>query len=603
VKLTSPGRSGRLLQRLVVTGIVLSLLAVSGCVLKKKAKPTEEDIADDAADTTVADAPDTSSHSAIPCPIPHTVDGRFTGWPSQSACAEWNVAPLKGVYGDLYLHYDGSKLHLLNDWHLRTTTIPVDWYNLFEIVTGNGSQQWQIRVYADSRIEVLLNGDTYKLFADGGYGFGRSPTHNQPHTMFELSLAGVAPGEIQVSEQDPGPGKWETPEKALKKEPTSFSGVLQQGGGITEASAGDEPIITSIVPLTAAPGVKVAINGTNLGPEEGQIRFAGAMVTVTDWDDDLVHVLVPEQSGTGLVGARRTDGIDSNELPFEIACVQDCSGKECGAGSCGGSCGVCNGNKVCGATGKCACAPACTLGTAAQKECGGDGCGGMCGMCVGGKVCIAASCVPKPPACKPQCDGKTCGLDGCGGQCGTCKSDQYCNGGNCLCLPLCIGKQCGGDGCGGTCGTCASNQTCDKGACKCEPDCGTKKCGKDGCGGTCGTCPAKQACSGFQCCAPQCAGKQCGFDGCAGWCGTCLSGEYCLAGKCTCQPKCNAKVCGADGCGGVCGSCGKGTCQADGSCLCVVNCKDKGCGNDSCGGSCGTCDSGETCSNGNCTSN
>ncbi len=577
---------------------VVCCLLLCGCVMKKKPAGGDDDTEEQAKDVVVV--PDVSKPAPMPCPIMPTVDGRFTGWPGQTACAEWNIEPLKGVYGDLYIHYTGQKLHMLNDWHLRAADIPSDWYNLFEISTGDGQQQWDVRVYRNGKIDVLLNGKPYGKFAKGAYGFGLSPKHNQPHTMFEFALSGVAHGEIKVVEKDPSPGKWETPEQALRKEPKSFSGVLRKGGGTDGLSADHFPIIVAIIPRSAPPATKIEIIGSNLGVEDGDVKFASKMVTVTQWDDDSVQAIVPELVGDQQVVLMRADGQFTNSLLFHVDCVEDCSGRECGPGTCGGSCGKCGLADQCNELGKCVCQPLCTGPTMSKLECGMDGCGGVCGTCPADKMCKVGVCVLKPPACKPDCHNKTCGPDGCGGSCGSCTAKTWCKGGICVCLPQCKGKQCGADGCGGVCGDCGSGAVCDKSKCVCQPKCDAKTCGADGCGGSCGTCPGGDSCVVSTCCAPKCAGKQCGWDGCGGSCGTCTAGKYCLQGKCACQPKCNGKVCGADGCGGSCGDCKVGVCQTDGSCLCTANCKDKACGDDGCGGSCGQCDPGEKCSNGNC---
>ncbi len=140
-------------------------------------------------------------------------------------------------------------------------------------------------------------------------------------------------------------------------------------------------------------------------------------------------------------------------------CETSCSGKECGADGCGGSCGSCPIGSTCNGSGMCACSPACT-----GRQCGPDGCGGSCGTCGSGTACNASgTCI-----CAPACTGRQCGSDGCGGSCGTCGSDTACNAsGTCICVPACSGRQCGSDGCGGSCGSCGSGDSCGaNGACE-----------------------------------------------------------------------------------------------------------------------------------------
>jgi hypothetical protein len=168
------------------------------------------------------------------------------------------------------------------------------------------------------------------------------------------------------------------------------------------------------------------------------------------------------------------------------ACVPVCTDRECGPDGCGGSCGTCPLNDVCGDDGQCGCIADC-----GARECGSDGCGGSCGTCTGSDLCVDGTC-----ECVPQCAGNTCGSDGCGGSCGTCTGADLCVDGTCECVPQCAGKECGNDGCGGTCGGCEANETCTNGQCTCVPSCTGKECGNDGCGGSCGLCAAFETCSG-----------------------------------------------------------------------------------------------------------
>ncbi|GEM_PF-1168194 len=544
---------------LVSALVAAAMLVCAGGCIEKKRPDADASEADDCCDPDNDTKADTSNGVVLPaftCPIPHTIDGRFTGWPAQKDCAEWDVKPLKGVYGDLYVHYGDQRLVLLNDWHLRIEDIPKDWYNLFTIATGGGTQQWEIRVYADDRIEVLRDGKPYKAHAKGAYGFSASPEHPQPHTIFELELTGVLPGPISISESDPGPGKWPTPEKALKKEPKSFVGVLTNNG-VQGGTAADVPILVAIKPNSAVAGTKLVIDGSNLGDETGELYFGTTEVTVTTWADTVLFTEAPPGVGKFEVFARRADDVDSNKLVFMAPCVPSCKGKACGADGCGGTCGTCGGLDVCKG-GTCVCVPDCNA-----KTCGDNGCGASCGDCKAGFICVGGACDKKPPNCKPKCTGKTCGPDGCGASCGSCTGKTICSGGACACVKSCEAKVCGPDGCGGQCGACGGGQVCINGVCSCTPSCTGKTCGPNGCGGSCGSCPDQQACLAYQCCKPQCTkqvdGKviklECGWDGCASSCGTCPKGKYCLAGSCVCEPQCDGKKCGPDGCGGSCGSC------------------------------------------------
>jgi hypothetical protein len=72
-------------------------------------------------------------------------------------------------------------------------------------------------------------------------------------------------------------------------------------------------------------------------------------------------------SGNGTPNGRALSG---------IACVPNCTGRQCGTDGCSGSCGTCPGTESCSPTGQCVCTPQC-----AGKTCGPDGCGGSCGVC------------------------------------------------------------------------------------------------------------------------------------------------------------------------------------------------------------------------------
>ncbi len=62
-----------------------------------------------------------------------------------------------------------------------------------------------------------------------------------------------------------------------------------------------------------------------------------------------------------------------------------------------------------------ACTPSCAPGA----ECGSDGCGGSCGSCDSDELCGAGGACE---LCVPSSEGKVCGPDGCGGNCGSCAS-------------------------------------------------------------------------------------------------------------------------------------------------------------------------------------
>jgi hypothetical protein len=107
--------------------------------------------------------------------------------------------------------------------------------------------------------------------------------------------------------------------------------------------------------------------------------------------------------------------------------------------------------------GTCACAPDCT-----GKECGADGCGGSCGQCTGGKKCVQNACQCVLNDYQACCGNAVCWFDSCGNQGQKTADCPYgCSNGQCkTCTPNCVGKQCGDDGCGGSCGQCGPNEVC-----------------------------------------------------------------------------------------------------------------------------------------------
>ncbi len=97
---------------------------------------------------------------------------------------------------------------------------------------------------------------------------------------------------------------------------------------------------------------------------------------------------------------------ESGEFQLEVdVCAPDCSGRECGSDGCGGECGgECPEGRSCSDAGMCACEFAecggvccaenevcagetCCLPDCTARECGDDSCGGSCGDCTEGSSC------------------------------------------------------------------------------------------------------------------------------------------------------------------------------------------------------------------------
>lgn len=128
--------------------------------------------------------------------------------------------------------------------------------------------------------------------------------------------------------------------------------------------------------------------------------------------------------------------VSASGFVVESSCEPDCASRTCGDDRCGGSCGECAGDSLCGPDGTCrGCSPSCV-----GRECGDDGCGGSCGgcdnglFCDGWEFCRAGNCEPGLSPCQLS-DELACTLD--------CDEDlQACNApaeGYCLIAGVCIG--------------------------------------------------------------------------------------------------------------------------------------------------------------------
>ena len=165
----------------------------------------------------------------------HVCDGKFTGWKVGGGLDEWaGVQHAVGRFTNAYFNYDGTHLHILNDWRYNDET-PVNptCYNLFNAWTGNGREKWVLKVYGSGKVYVELNGnEVNQTAADacGAIGFHTSPLETEkPHSIFELSFA-ASPGRFFVQLHDPGP---RFGCDVLESEPATFTGHLNPAGGST----------------------------------------------------------------------------------------------------------------------------------------------------------------------------------------------------------------------------------------------------------------------------------------------------------------------------------------------------------------------------------
>lgn len=123
-------------------------------------------------------------------PVPHVIDGRFTGWDGPGDVEhEWTCRWIyPGVYAWMYVALFNRTLYFLNDWHLNQDgPIDPECFNLFYF-NLEGSV-FEIRVYGDQHTEVLQDGAPYPGAAAGATTFSTSPELPiVPHTIFEFAL-------------------------------------------------------------------------------------------------------------------------------------------------------------------------------------------------------------------------------------------------------------------------------------------------------------------------------------------------------------------------------------------------------------------------------
>ena len=89
------------------------------------------------------------------------VDGQFTNWSvGWGGAHEWSgVTPAVGRFTNCYFDFDGTSLHILNDWiYNDAQPVSAHCFNQFDAWTGGGSERWQVKVFGDGRVQVRLNG-------------------------------------------------------------------------------------------------------------------------------------------------------------------------------------------------------------------------------------------------------------------------------------------------------------------------------------------------------------------------------------------------------------------------------------------------------------
>ncbi|PKN54359.1 MAG: hypothetical protein CVU56_27005, partial [Deltaproteobacteria bacterium HGW-Deltaproteobacteria-14] len=376
-----------------------------------------------------------------PSSYPHTIDGRFSDWPSAGGQRfEWDdIIPAHGQYTNAYFDFDGTSLYILNDWHANPTApISAGCFNQFYAYTGGGSEQWDIKVYSD-HVTAALNGVPMDLGGggvEGATGFWSSPLEPTPHTIYELKIP-VTPGGWGLQLHDPGGQNPGTPGFTCAgnqlSEPASFKGVLDSNGG-NYVIPSTTPTIFALQPPKAAPGDTVTIVGGSLGATSGSVVFApGVAGTVTGWTEHEVQVTVPAGVETGLVDVVTAGAVHSNGLLLRRICHD---GADCESGVCL--------NEECQL-------PTCSDGVSNGAETGVDCGGASCPRCPSGQgcssatdcvsgVCTSGVCVD--PACNDGVrNGNESDVD-CGGACGGCEYTK-----NCIIAGDCLSGRCDANQC------------------------------------------------------------------------------------------------------------------------------------------------------------
>lgn len=546
--------------------LACNLLALSACTSNPPAAQLVEDPDAEASFDKPVDG------QGGPCFFPDdptpVVDGKLTGWSATGGWAksphEYGFAePVPGKFGFFYAAVpDCDSFYLLNDWYVRNDApICPAMYNLFRFTTGDGDQQWEVRVFGDGKITILLNGKEYTK-GKGGFSFGPSPNEPKPHTIFEFGVHGVKPGKLAcmlhdpnsaaMLESDPGPTPGcSDPDAALLAEPTLLRGYVG-GGGMVTLTPAVNPTTVQVGPRAAVSGQVVTIRGGLFGTSIATVTVAGGAQQVQKWTESeiqfvlgdvpagLQKVLVVNELGTSnpitlevLAPLACDDGVDCTEDRNEgpkclhtgrdflcddgVACTQD----TCTLGGCSHT----PDNTTCADGNACTDDP-CTSGGCTHVPISAPGCpcvsaGKVWCECTSGSDCDSGYCVPggKGNVCVSPC------ASGCplGSLCKSTGTENVF-----LCMPACVGKNefCNGvdDNCNGSTD---EGNLCDDG----------NSCTADACtGGKCVFTPLDSiACDDGNACT---ANDACSGGTCKGEITVCDDGNACSTNKCDTQKGC-----------------------------------------------------------------
>ena len=420
-------------------------------------------------------------------------------------CDEYAGEGAKGVFSVVHVAREGDTLFVHNDWLVRDDApMPDDYYNVFVLSDLEGELRVELRVWADSRAALWVDGvSAPATTVEGASAYAPSRVKAKPHAQFEfaVSIPGIcamlalpptclAGKSLVMKDRDPAPGPFDNPDDALIDEPTTL--LIDMDTGVVAADP-DRPMLASAKRDGAT---DVRLDGIALGPIGGFVKRANLRpATIVSWSASGVVWTGPFIEAGEKVRVQRADGPFSNAItllagevpPVDLSsCAYRLQGALCDDGR------VCTSGDVCVGQG----AAATCVGTVACPD---------SGPCLLPACDAAGACTTTPKALNTPCPGGTppCAIGLCDtmGQCKpqnagkgiacddglACTSDDACNGGG-ICVGKdacpqgepCVVRSCGPSGCSITkldnpndaCdpgSACVVNAVCVQGACTGEP--------------------------------------------------------------------------------------------------------------------------------------
>jgi uncharacterized repeat protein (TIGR02543 family) len=128
------------------------------------------------------------------------------------------------------------------------------------------------------------------------------------------------PGTVVILKALPAPTKSFTGWSGGGCSGTGNCTVTMDGPKIVSAdfTVVPNPTLATFLPVGAAPGIPVTINGTNLGSLPGTVRFGAVQAGVTSWTSTAVKVTVPVGAITGGVVLTTDDGRETLPKQFTV---------------------------------------------------------------------------------------------------------------------------------------------------------------------------------------------------------------------------------------------------------------------------------------------